>query len=71
MNPEVKAGMLVSVRNAHTGDSPWVVELYAKRIPVLVAQTNVGVNNTTKHCSILHEGQQKLIEKHRLKVVSG
>lgn len=71
MSPEVKAGRLVTVRNTSTGDSPWVVELYAKRIPVLVAQTNVGVNNTTKHCAILYKGQQRFIEKHRLKMVSG
>ena len=67
MNPEVKAGMLVNVRNTFTGDSPWIVELYAKRTPVLIVQTNVGLFD----CAILHEGQQKLIEKHRLKVVSG
>jgi mRNA-degrading endonuclease toxin of MazEF toxin-antitoxin module len=67
----VKAGKLVTVRNTHTGDSPWIVELYAKRTPVLVIQTNVGVNNTTKHCAILHKGQQRFIEKRRLKVVNG
>ena len=67
MSPEVEAGRLAMVRNTFTGDSPWIVELYAKRAPVLVVQTNVGLFD----CAILHEGQQKFIEKHRLKVVSG
>jgi hypothetical protein len=67
----VKAGKLVTVRNTSTGDSPWVVDLYRERTPVLVVKTNVGVDNTTEHCAILYEGRQRFIEKHRLKVVSG
>jgi hypothetical protein len=68
MNPEIEAGKLVTVRNTHTGDRPWIVELYAKRTPVLVIQTSI-INRA--NCAILYEGQQRFIEKHRLKVVSG
>lgn len=70
MNPEIEAGKLVTVRNTHTGDVPWVVELYAKRLPVLVIQTNMGAPHGTGHCAILHEGQRRLFQKSRLKVVS-
>jgi len=70
MISEVEAGKLVRVRNTHTGDVPWVVELYCKRTPVLVVQTDVGGPLGTGHCTILHEGQRRLFQKSRLEVVS-
>ena len=70
MRKTIIAGKLVEVRNTYTGDSPWVVELYAKSIPVLVVQTSIGVDNTTEHCAVLYQGRPRFIKKDRLKVVS-
>jgi len=66
----MKAGDLAYVVNCATGDPSFAAELWRSRMPVLIIRPNVGTRNTTKHCSILVDGEKRYIRKTSLRVIS-
>lgn len=62
----MKVGDLVYVSGTSTGDSPWVVNLYRTRDPVLVLELG-GTNH--EWAKILDGGQEKYLRPNQVKVI--
>lgn len=62
----MKVGNLVYVSGTATGDSPWVVELYRSRDPVLVLELG-GENH--EWAKVFDKGREKYLRPSQLTVI--
>jgi len=66
----MKPGDLAYVKSTATGDSPWVVELYRTRDPVLILKVQKsGLDNRHFWATLLHEGKEQHLRKGQLQVI--